>query len=304
MNIIKLTAADILAPASLRGHFSAITIGVFDGLHLGHRKIIETMRAAGGDGPVALVTFSAHPRAILSHRAPVRVLDPALRRRILEEWNVGTLVELEISSELFNLDGESFARGLKALLDPDTVVIGPNFAFGKGRSGNEETLRTIFGDVRVVEPLLIRGEPASATRLREALSRADFDLFTEMTGREHVVFGTIERGDGIGGSIGSPTLNLAPAPDSLPDGVYAVRVGGVVPTVWARGVAHIGPRPTFDRIERRFEVHLLDGAPKLSCDDLEVMFHARLREVRNFGCAESLSEQIILDIAATRKMLQ
>jgi riboflavin kinase/FMN adenylyltransferase len=301
MELYRLSAADLLSAGTSPGPFAAITIGVFDGLHLGHRRIVETMREAVGAAPIALVTFSAHPRAVLAGRAPVRVLHPVVRNRILSEWGVDAVVELVTDRALLALDAPSFARGLQSRLQAGLIVVGSNFAFGKGRSGGLETLRDHFVSVTVVEPVEVGGLPASATRLRELLAKADFAAAEAMTGRRYAVIGTPERGDGIGRAIGSPTLNLAPPPETLPDGVYAVS------TPAGNGVAHLGPRPTFDRVERRFEVHLLDARPECdpagSDEGIEVIFAGRIREVRDFGCAEKLAEQIARDIAAARALL-
>jgi riboflavin kinase / FMN adenylyltransferase len=299
MKLHRITAADLLSDENPLGPYAAITIGVFDGLHVGHLRIVETMREIAGNESVALVTFSTHPRAILSGRTPIRVLHPLLRNRILEAWGVDGVVELETNRELLGLDAPVFASGLQKRLLAREIVVGSNFGFGKGRQGGLETLRDYFESVTVVEPVEVEGLPASATRLREMLAKADLAGAEAMTGRRYTVLGSPEHGDGIGRTIGSPTLNLTPPPETLPDGVYAVATSA------GRGVAHLGPRPTFDRVERRFEVHLLDGAATTRGDvAVEVTFVGRIREIRNFGCAEKLSEQIARDIAAARAMLQ
>ncbi|MEK8022352.1 MAG: riboflavin kinase [Candidatus Hydrogenedentota bacterium] len=277
----------------------ALTIGVFDGLHLGHRSLIETLvRESRGSG-AALVTFTEHPRVLLAGHGPVRILHPRLKNRILSEWGVTVIVLLEMNRGLLSLDPREFLDRLFSRISTGKVVIGPNFHFGRGRTGTVEMLRQHGReDVVVVDPMALEGELASATRIRNLLSTADLAAAARMTGREFSVLATPRSGDGIGRTMGSPTLNLYPVPEALPDGVYAVR------SPFGPAVCHVGPRPTLGSKERRFEVHVLEGNPSpADTDEIEITFVEKLRNVETFASIGDLQAAIAADVARAREML-
>lgn len=287
-------------PDALR--VDALALGVFDALHVGHRQLIHRLaeaahRAQGADGIAALGTFDPHPRAVLFGAAPARLLQERVRCRLLAEWGVDALVTLRVDREFLAMDPAEFALGLKAALGFQSLIVGANFRFGRGRSGTVETLRELLGDaaVIVVPPVELDGELVSATRVRGCLAEGDVEAVTELLGRLYEVEARPEKGDGLGRTIGSPTVNLEPVPPALPDGVYAVL------TSLGPGVVHMGPRPTLGRIERRFELHLLDGPPPPDVTEVAVRFAARLREVMQFPSVDALRAQIARDIAAARE---
>lgn len=311
LTIRSLTAADLRAALALQpartNRVDALALGVFDALHVGHRELVRAVVAAttGIPGGVAAIgTFDPHPRAVLFGAAPARLLQDGVRERVLHSWGVRALVTLRVDREFLGMEPDEFALGLKAALGFSRVVVGANFRFGRGRRGTCATLVELLGPdhVVVVPSVEIDGEMVSATRVRGCLAEGDVEAVTQLLGRRYEVEATPERGDGLGRTIGSPTVNLEPVPPALPDGVYAVE------TSLGPGVVHMGPRPTLGRSERRFELHLLDGLPATSPDDpagsVRVRFAARLREVTAFPNLDALKAQIAHDIRAAREALE
>lgn len=281
----------------------SLALGVFDALHLGHRelvrRLVEAARGSGPGGVAALGTFDPHPRAVLHGAAPARLLQESVRDRLLAAWGVDLTVTLRVDRALLAMEAREFIEGLHAAVGFRHLIVGANFRFGRDRSGTVATLRDHLGEaaVIVVPPVLLDDELVSATRVRGCLAEGDVDAVTELLGRPYAVVAVPERGDGLGRTIGSPTVNLDPVPPALPDGVYAVA------TSLGPGVVHMGPRPTLGRVERRFELHLLDAPPPEEVGEVEVRFVARLREVMRFPDLESLRARIRADIAAARAAL-
>lgn len=283
----------------------AITIGVFDGLHAGHHRLVETLVREGSPSGSALVTFTDHPRAVLAGHAPVRILHPRLRNRLLASWGVGVVVQLATTRALLALSPEDFLDRLFAAVRARRIVVGPNFHFGRARAGTIETLRSRGREeVVVVEPTLSgetagKGAPlASATLIRNLLCVADLAGAARLLERDYAVLAIPRSGDAIGRTIGSPTLNLYPVPEALPDGVYAVR------SPFGPAVCHIGPRPTLGSKERRFEVHVLEGAPSPGdSDEIEIAFVEKLRDVKTFADVEELKRAIASDVEKAKRIL-
>ncbi len=298
---LRETAGGALAGEPCR--CDALALGVFDALHLGHRelvrRLVEAAAQGGKRGVAALGTFDPHPRAVLHGAAPARLLQESVRDRLLASWGVDALVTLRVDRDLLAMEPRTFVEGLQRALGFQSLIVGANFRFGRDRVGTVATLRELLGErsVIVVPPVELDGELISATRVRGSLAEGDVDAVTELLGRPYAVVARPEKGDGLGRTIGSPTVNLEPVPPALPDGVYAVD------TSLGAGVVHMGPRPTLGRIERRFELHLLDAPPPEDVDEVEVRFAARLREVMQFPGIEELRVQIARDIAAAREAL-
>lgn len=293
-------ASALSSPAiAARPAFAAIALGVFDALHVGHGELVRRLRDVAAGGDIALITFDPHPRTVLFGAAPARILQPTVRDEILDQWGVHCVVTIAVDRELLAMTPEEFLRGLSGCLRYERVLVGANFRFGRARAGNIETLRAVLGAdaVIVVPPVEWDGELVSATRVRGVLAEGDLAAARELLGRDYEVRGAPARGDGLGKRLGSPTINLEPTPAALPDGVYAVR------SVLGDGVVHLGPRPTLDRSERRFELHLFAVPPEELPKEIAVRFVARLREVYSFPDVEALKRQVAADIAAARVAL-
>jgi riboflavin kinase/FMN adenylyltransferase len=306
--------ADIDAlPAGAR---LAVTVGVFDGLHRGHLLLLDALEraAARWSASATVVTFEPHPDFVLRGVAPPLLCDPAERLARLEGAGVRHAVLQRFDVAFAAQTPEAFLGRLRAGRDLAGLVMSPESAIGRGRSGTPERLRELgrhegFG-VEVVHALEAGGDRISASRIREALAMGRLPLARRMLGRDPAVVGRVVRGDARGRSLGYPTANLAfDEPVALPaDGVYAVRAswGGpdaLHPDRVVGGVASLGVRPTFDPGARILEVHLFDIDEDLYGKRIRVAFVRRQRGERRFAGAAALITQMDLDAARARRIL-
>ncbi|MGH7613728.1 MAG: bifunctional riboflavin kinase/FAD synthetase [Gemmatimonadales bacterium] len=291
---------------------AVVTVGTFDGVHRGHQavlaEIVRRARAGGRDSVV--VTFDPHPLEIVNPAAAPRLLTlPGERHPLLLACGVDRVVTLPFTAQLARLSPEEFVRSvLRAEVGMQELVLGHDHGFGRGRSGDVDTVRRIGAEDRfavdVVDAVRDDGQPISSTLIRTAVAHGDLALAQRWLGRPYGARGTVERGAGRGRSIGVPTINL-PVPDARkllpPDGVYAVWVS------WGErrcgGMMNQGPRPTFGVAERGLEVHLFDFAEELYGETVLVEWVRRLREVRTFASREALLEQLAHDRTAARESL-
>lgn len=294
------------------GRGAVVTVGTFDGVHLGHIAVFDEIcqRARSSGRRAVLVTFDPHPlRIVRPEHAPPLLTTPVEKTEILAETGLDYAVFIPFTRALADYPPRRFVEEiLVERLGVSELVIGYDHGFGKGRSGDVETLRAIgaelgFG-VDVVEPVLAGGDPISSTRIRRAIASADLEDARRGLGRPYAVRGVVVRGDQRGRTLGFPTANLAvPVPDKLlpPAGIYAVRThvrGGTFD-----GALHLGPRPTFRGAPPTIEVHLLDFEGDLYGEELRVDFIQRLREVAPFATVADLVAQIRADVAAARAVL-
>ena len=294
---------------------SVVTPGNHDGVHLGHRALIDAAkRTANAQGSETLaMCFDPHPTTILApERAPVLLTDMTRRVELLRGAGCDDVVVLPFDTDFAKTTPDAFVE--RVLLDAchaKGVVIGPDFHFGHRRSGNIDTLRQwgerVGFSIEVVEPVMFRGEAVSSTRIRRVLrEEGDVASAAMMMTRVHEVAGTIVRGDERGRTIGFPTANLDPDPLQLPtDGVYAV-VGRVLEEPGApllRGVANLGVRPTFEA-GRSVESHFFDFNGDLYGRRVRIGFVERIRGERKFASLEALKEQIERDCEAAKNALQ
>lgn len=296
-----------------------VAVGVFDGLHRGHRRIIETGRARAGEAGagLAVVTFDPHPDAVLG-KAPAELplTPPREKKELLRAWGVDRVDVLPFDRELAALTPEEFVeRHLVTPLGIVRLVTGPDFALGRGRTGTVAHLAEL-GAARgfAVEavPLLLEHHGAvSSTRVRGALRGGDVGFAAELLGRPYAIEGRVVHGWGIGDKLAYPTANLDPVePKFLPaDGVYAGWVhvpgeaGGPGPGGAAMAAISLGLRPTFDGTERTLEVHLLDWDKDLRDKTLQVEFTAWLRGQEKFEDAPALVAAMGRDVARCRVVL-
>lgn len=301
-------------PAAARG--AAVAIGNFDGVHLGHRAVVEAARglAATVGGRLGVVTFEPHPREVLSPAsAPLRLTPFRAKAELLAGLGVELLVVLPFDRTLARLSPEAFVgEVLVDRLGARAVATGADFRFGHGRAGDAAALARLAGAhglrVATVPPVELDGERCASTAVRDHLAAGRVERAARLLGRPHAVAGLVRPGDRRGRTLGFPTANLEPLPGrvQLPaPGVYAVRarIGGDPAFTWRPAVANLGRRPTFDGRGLLLEVHLLDGEHALYGRRLEVRFLERLREERRFAGPDELARQIARDCAAARAAL-
>ncbi len=291
---------------------TTVTVGTFDGIHLGHQAVLREIagRAAAAGRRSVLVTFDPHPLEVVNPAAapPLLTTGPE-RREALAQTGLDWVVLLRFDRALAALGPEAFVRDvLVAGCGVRELVIGYDHGFGRGRSGDVETLRRLGGQygfaVDVVGPVDAGGMRVSSTLIRRAVAGGDLDTARRLLGRPYAVTAPVGRGAGRGRQLGVPTINLegVSARKLLPpDGVYAVRVewrGGT-----AGGMMNQGGRPTFGEQGRALEVHLLGVDADLYGEWVRVSWVRRLRDVARFPSPEALRAQLERDRAAAQAAL-
>jgi riboflavin kinase / FMN adenylyltransferase len=267
-----------------------VAIGSFDGVHRGHRLVLETARAVGETSTV--VTFWPHPRLVLGNR--VELLSTLERRlELLEaEPAVDEVLVVAFTPEVASLTAEEFAESVLRRAGATAIVVGENFRFGRSAAGDPALLERLGFDVRIV-PVL---DGVSSTRIRTLLREGDVVAAAELLGRPAELEGTVVLGDQRGGTLGYPTANLAVPPDLLVPayGIYAGSARG------HRAAVSIGVNPHYGGDERRIEPHLLDFEGDLYGQRLIVELWLQLREERAFSSEAELVAQIARDVEAAR----
>ena len=306
-------ASDVSEAAfPIRGPGSVITVGTFDGVHRGHWQVLERVRerAQAIGGPGVLVTFDPHPlRIVRPESAPPLLTTPVEKTEILAESGLQYAVFVRFTRELSQLAPDEFVRDiLMKRLHVAELVIGYDHGFGKGRSGDVDTLRRIGAEegfaVHVVEPVHADGEPISSSRIRAAVQAGDMRAAAAGLGRPYSLRGVVVRGDGRGRQLGFPTANIhVPESDKLMPGagVYAVR--GVLRSGPVDGVLHIGPRPTFPGSPPTIELHLFDFDQDLYGERVRVDFVERIRDIHAYSSVADLVAAIHDDVSEARRRL-
>jgi len=276
-------------PEELAAGECVAAIGSFDGVHRGHRQVLETARAAGG--PVTVVTFWPHPRLVLGNR--VELLSTLERRiELLDEAGVEEVLVVDFTPELAAREPAEFADSVLRQIGATVIVVGENFRFGRAAAGDPALLRDLGFDVRVVPTL----EGVSSTSIRNLLRAGDVVNAARLLGRPPELEGTVVLGDQRGGTLGYPTANLSVPADLLVPayGIYAGFALG------HRAAMSIGVNPHYGGDERRIEPHLLDFEGDLYGQRLVVELWRRLRDERAFANEDELLAQITRDVDETR----
>ena len=290
---------------------TVVTTGTFDGVHLGHRAVIEAVvaMARARSGSAVAVTFDPHPRAVIHPDDPPVVLTSMEeKRRRLQDAGIDILAVVPFTREVQMLSPEAFVSTyLLTYLDAKVVVLGYDHGFGKGRSGDPDTMRALghrFGfDVAIVPPTMAGEGPVSSSRLRDLIREGRIDEAREMLGGGYPVSGCVASGDGRGRELGYPTANIVPD-DTMkllpPNGVYAAKA--FVPEPFA-AVVNLGVRPTFNGKSRLLEAHLLDFTGNLYGRRISLELVDRLRGERRFPDPEALIAQIHKDGQRARDII-
>lgn len=289
-----------------------LAVGFFDGLHRGHRKVIEETigRARKTGGSAWVLTFDTHPVKILRQApAPLMLTSTWHKLRLLGQLGIDGCLLMPFTRELADLEPEAFINSLcssaPALVE---IFVGRNWRFGRGREGDIILLSRLATErnlkVTMIRPVLRRGEVVSSTRIRSEIMRGNIEEAATMLGRPFSILGTVIRGRTMGRKLGFPTANLNPHNEVLPPpGVYAVYAllkNGVF-----NGVFNLGNRPTFKKKNGdglSLELYLLGLNRDLYGEDIEVFFVKKLRDEKRFLSEEDLKTQIAHDVQSACKL--
>jgi riboflavin kinase/FMN adenylyltransferase len=289
---------------------SWITIGTFDGIHLGHqaivRNLVEGARRAGS--PSVVITFHPHPAVVLKKRTHSFYLtDPDERAELLGGLGVDYVISYPFTTQVAEMTAREFVDQLYSYLRFKKLIVGFNFALGKGRQGDVNTLKHIGEEVgftvQAVNPVTNGGDIISSSQIRAYLAQGDIVRVASFLGRAYRLSGPVVPGDGRGRVIGTPTANVAVWEErALPKaGVYVCKANALGRT-WS-SVANVGYRPTFESelVQPRVEAHLLDFSQSLYGEMISLDFLQRLRDEQKFDSVEMLVGQIHQDIARARE---
>lgn len=290
---------------------TVLTIGKFNGLHLGHRYLLEQIvgRAHEIGGTSAALTFEPHPTLVLQREIErVYLASPAERLAIAEATGLEHLITLTFNDQLMRRTAEEFMRDIRARINLKELWVGPEFRLGYKAHGTVAVLETIGRElgfqVMPVQKLDVDGEPVSATRIRALLQAGQVARVPALLGRAFAVIGEVVHGDHRGRTIGFPTANVAVDPQFLlpADGVYACDV--TLPDgVAYPAVTNVGVRPTFGTLTRTVEAHLLNWSGDLYGQIIRVAFRERVRGEQKFSGIAELKAQIARDAETARNIL-
>lgn len=284
---------------------TVVALGMFDGMHVGHKKIIDaTVLIARQSGLVpAVFTFKNHPQELFGKKI-LRLCSNETRAALMRRQGIELVDEVEFTSAIRDLSAESFIRMLAERLNPKIIVAGFNYTFGKKKQGNSETLQRLcqkYGiKTAIIQPVLLGREPVSSTRVRNMITCGNVHDAQLLLGRAYALDGIIVQNKRIGRTIGYPTANIEP--DSarvIPaDGVYVsmARVNGdIMPAC-----TNIGTNPTVGGTKRTIETHIFDYDEDIYGLPMTVCFVKKIRDVKKFESLDALKEQIRIDAGIAR----
>ncbi len=291
---------------------SVATLGVFDGVHVGHQRVLrEVVHAARQRGaPSVVITFDRHPHRVLQRSPQPAITSLEHRLRLFEGLGLDHCMVISFAPEIAGMSAADFARTVfRDLLHVELLIVGPDWRFGRDHEGDVELCRRMAGELgleaHVVAPVMVGEQVVSSTRIRRAIRAAAFADVKGLLGRPFSLFGTVVRGAGRGRTLGYPTANLDVHNELLPrQGVYATRL--LLGQRPLPSVTSVGRRETFEQAGQPpvvAEVHVLDSAADLYGRDVEVQFVTWLRGQRRFSSSEALAEQIGRDVAQSRAVL-
>jgi riboflavin kinase/FMN adenylyltransferase len=286
---------------------SAVALGAFDGIHLGHRAILGTAVALARQGKIRALacTFDRHPMEVLQpDRAPMPITTLEERLELIAGTGIDTTVVIPFTPAVASVEAKAFVQDvLIGTLQAREIVVGFNHRFGRGARGDAQLLESLAAPLgfraHIVPALLVDGVAVSSSEIRAALQRGDLPKAERLLGRPYSIRGEVVRGAGRGRTLGFPTANVkTERPLGLPVGVYVCRL--LVGARQHQAVVNVGYRPTFGETDLSVEAHVLDFAGDLYDQRVTLTFLRRLREERKFPSVDALKEQIALDVAAAR----
>lgn len=290
---------------------TVLTIGNYDGMHIGHQKILSMVTKGAGEikGTSMVITFDPHPMKVLAPEKNMKLLTtPGEKERLIESMGIDVLLYVKFTKEFSRMLPEDFiANILVGKIKVKEIIVGTNYTFGKNKKGTVDLLRR-WGEkygfsVRAVRNTEVHGQVVSSSSIRSLLQKGAVCEVSKFLGRVYSIEGTVIKGKGRGQKIlHVPTANITTPVEIAPkEGVYAVRVG-LGDTVYD-GVANIGKNPTFGNSQVSYEVHLLDFSGDLLGENIRIYFIDRIRSEKTFPNVASLENQIRDDIKLAREIL-
>ncbi len=287
-----------------------LTLGNFDGVHLGHQRIFEelTEEARKIDGEAVVFTFDPHPLQVLSpQRCPPFITPFKQKMMLVERLGIDVIIVATFDLDLANLTPEEFVKGvLVDKIGTKKILVGYNYNFGKDRKGNVVMLIRLgkkYGfEVKVIDALKVNDVPVSSSKIREFIQSGKMAEAAQLLGRNYLLIGKVIWGADRGKKLGFPTANLEVLNGLYPKtGVYAVEV--IMGNKTYPGVADVGYNPTFGLNPLSVEVHILDFSRDIYGEEIQLIFHERIRDEKAFENPDALARQIGKDIKAARKIL-
>ena len=291
---------------------SAVTIGVFDGLHRGHIELIRTLIDVSKDMLSLVLTFSKHPLSILdSNFAPKYLCSVEDRLSMLKETGVDEVIPLDFDEEIASLSAETFVQLLCNNLNLKVLVVGPGFALGRKREGNVPALKALGEKhgfaVIDVNPLTESSSLINSTSIRESLKNGSVREAANLLGRNFSLKGQVVKGQGVGHTLGFPTANLLSENNIVipKDGIYATwsYFSDGKSSQKLKSATSIGVRPTFGKHDRTVESYILDYDGDLYGKSMALEFVERIRDEIQYESASRLTDQMHIDVRDTRKIL-
>lgn len=292
---------------------SNLTIGNFDGVHLGHQALLRAMAAdAQARGRLSgLLTFDPHPSTVLRPHSPQPYLTTVAERlAVVEKVGIDFVVIYPFTLDTARMPAFTFVAQLKDILRIEALWVGPDFALGRNREGDVAALRILGSgmgfSVHTIDPQIVGGDEVRSGRIRQHLQEGAVETASQLLGRPYVISGIVVDGAHRGRTIGFPTANLSVPPGRLlpGNGVYATWVIlDDQPDVRLPGVTNVGVRPSFDNGQRTVETHLIDFSGDLYASPMTLEFVAHLRPEMRFPGVEALRNQIQHDVAVARRIL-
>lgn len=283
---------------------TAVTLGVFDGVHLGHQDLLRQLSSLNLSLSPLVVTLTSHPSFVLGRRDSEYWLDdPDEHLRLLFQAGAKYVAVLPFTREVASMSACGMARLLHDNLQMHSLLLGYDSRFGSKGNDDFNRLPQLADELEFTlqrgEPFLVGGEPISSSRIRESLTSGAVEETSLLLGRHYTITGTVIHGRGVGHTLGFPTANidLSQTRKMLPkDGVYAVRIGGTT------GMANLGPIPTFGVDTPTLEVHMIDFDGELYGKTVTVEFLHRLRDIVHFDSTDALQAQLQKDLKACRQL--
>ncbi len=290
---------------------AVVTIGSFDGVHLGHQKVLNDLKtiAKNNNARTVVISFEPHPRLFFNPNTDLRLLTTIEEKaELLSQQNIDELVLQKFDDEFAKQDAETFIKKLVKNLNMTNLLIGYDHRFGKDRKGTFDFVKSLeqkYGfKTHKIEPLIIDGKPVSSSIIRKALLDGDVRLVQTYLGRPYVLTGQVVEGNRLGRTLGFPTANIkVGAPYKLipKQGVYLVK--SIIDNQPVFGMMNIGVRPTIDGKKQIMEIHFFDFNGDLYGKSIPVYFLERLRDEQKFPSLEALQNQLKKDAEVSRQMI-